>query len=341
MSRLSISSRWLVALGLTVVSCSQGDAGRPTAPSVASSTEAGGSSGAASLADYPANDVGILVASTGFSPAVGEVGGSAAGDVQNGPIEILRVRVHQEGLNGFYAEPGGMYRVNPLSPVEFWVEWTSPSALANPPRLAIDWSFSESDNVGCGPCLIRKSFPEGRHQVRIRMDDRVGGVTTRTFTIESAFLPSDSTCSELAASTVVSASLNAAGPLQNGRIFRDGIPSACPSKVYPGPFGVGTNFAYRVHSFTLPNAGATCLTVNFDPNTGGTPCGTNAHASAYVGGYNPSSQATGYVGDVGSSLTQPFAFTVPAGAQFQIVVTNTSVVATCTYAFSFSTAACQ
>jgi len=285
--------------------------------------------------------VGLAVSPSVFSPVVGEVGSSAAGDVQNGPIEILRVRVRQEGLNGFYAEPGGAYRVNPGTPVEFWVEWTSSSPLASPPRLAIDWPFSESDNISCGSCLIQKSFPEGRFQVRIRMDDRVGGLTTRTFTINAAFIAPENSCSALSAGANVSASLNAAGPLQSGRIFRDAVPSACPSKAYPGIFNAATNYAYNVHTFTLPTATATCLTVNFDPSAGAAPCNTNAHASAYIGSYNPASQATNYVGDVGSSTAQPFAFTVPAGAQFRIVVTNTSAAATCTYAFNFNTSACQ
>jgi hypothetical protein len=124
-------------------------------------------------------------------------------------------------------------------------------------------------------------------------------------------------------------------PTQDGRIFRDGIPSACPSKVYPGIFNVGTTYNYE--TFTLYNnaAMAVCATINFDPNTGASPCATNAHMSAYIGSYDPANQAANYVGDVGSSVTQSFAFDVPAGSAVVLVVTNTANQATCDFGFSY------
>jgi hypothetical protein len=47
---------------------------------------------------------------------------------------------------------------------------------------------------------------------------------------------------------------------QDGRIFRDAIPSACPNKVYPGQFGVGTTFnkVYRTGEVEVRGACATC-----------------------------------------------------------------------------------
>lgn len=121
---------------------------------------------------------------------------------------------------------------------------------------------------------------------------------------------------------------------QDGRIFRDAIASNCPSKVYPGQFNVGTMFNYE--TFTYPNTSnaAACVTVNFDPDTAGpTPCTTNAHASAYIGAYDPTNQAANYVGDVGSSLAQPFSFEVPANTDMVLVVTNTSAAQVCNFAF--------
>lgn len=343
MNRNPNPRRWLSLIAAVTVSCSQGDAGAlrsPASPSSASASN-GERSTASSIGGYPANDVGLPVSST-FAFGFGEVSGSAVGDVQNGPIEILRVRLRPMDAPGFYAEPGGTYRVNPSTPVEFWVEWTSSSPLSVPPRLAIDWGFSEADNIHCGPCRLDKSLPPGRHQITIRMDDRVGGVTRRTFTVNAEFAPPDGpVCSPLSTGTFVAASINGAGALQDGRIFRDAVASACPSKVYPGIFNVGTMYGYTVHSFTMPDSAATCLTVNFDPNTGGAPCGTNAHMSAYLGSYDPANQALNYVGDVGSSITQPFAFTVPGGAEFKLVVTNTSAAASCDYRFSFATTVCQ
>lgn len=340
---LNVSARsWFAVAAVLTVSCSQGESVLRPTPSSASGPS-GLSTAVTSVAAYPANDVG-LQSRASFVSGFGEVGGSAVGDIKNGPIEILRVRVRPTGAPGFYAEPGGTYRVDPLTPVEFWVEWTSDTPLATPPRLAMDWDFSESDNINCGSCLINKSFPSGRRSVTIRMDDRVGGVTRRTFTILAEFGLAEevgATCTTIATGTTVNGTINGAGTLQSGRIFRDGTPSSCPSKAYPGIFNLGTMYGFTVHTFTIPGGASTCLTVNFDPNSGGTPCGTNGHMSAYVGSYDPANQGTNYVGDVGSSVTQPFAFTVPAGATFRLVVTNTSSAATCNYQFSFTTSVCQ
>ena len=340
MNRHSNSSRWLIALAMGAVSCSQGDTrgiGSPISPTV----QGGGSSSISSAGGYPANDVGIPIQSSLFATGLGEVGSSAAGDVQNGPIEILRVRVRPKDAPGFYAEPGGTYRVDPGSPVEFWVEWTSSTPLATPPRLAMDWDFSESDNIHCGPCLINKTFPAGRRTVTVRMDDRVSGLTKRTFTILAEFVVAEPVCSALPTATNVSGTINGAGPLQLGRLFRNGVASTCPSKAYPGLFNAGTSYGYTVHSYSIQGGAATCLTVNFDPNTGSVPCGTNAHMSAYIGSYDPANQSANYVGDSGNSATKPFDFTVPAGATFKLVVTNTAAAATCDYRFNFTTTVCQ
>ena len=123
------------------------------------------------------------------------------------------------------------------------------------------------------------------------------------------------------------------GTTQSGRIFRDGIASTCAGKAYPGIFNAGTTYNYE--TFTYGNTGATpsCVTINFDPDAGATPCGTNAHASAYAGSYDPANQGTNFLGDVGSSVAQPFAFTIPAGQQLVLAVTNTANAAVCTFAF--------
>ncbi len=121
--------------------------------------------------------------------------------------------------------------------------------------------------------------------------------------------------------------------VQSGRIFRDGIASTCPGKVYPGILNAGTN--YNFETFTFPNTSnaAACVTVNFDPDAGAVPCSTNAHASAYIGSYDPLNQGTNFVGDVGSSVAQPFSFEVPANSDLVLAVTNTSGAAICDFAF--------
>lgn len=121
---------------------------------------------------------------------------------------------------------------------------------------------------------------------------------------------------------------------QDGRIFRDGIASTCPVKAYPGLFGAGTAFNYETFTYNNTDAAAACVTVNFDPDTAGTtPCGTNAHMSAYQGSYDPANQAANFLGDVGSSLAQPFSFEVAGSSQVVLVVTNTSAAAVCDFAF--------
>lgn len=130
-----------------------------------------------------------------------------------------------------------------------------------------------------------------------------------------------------------SGSIDAAGQTQLGRAFRDGTPSTCGNKAYPGIFNAATTYGYTVHGPYGPLTQDTCITINFDVGT----CATNAFASAYLGGYDPNNQANGFLADIGSSQTQPFMFTVPAGQSFNIVVTNTQSLASCDYSFSSST----
>src|SRR5690606_5019654 len=126
------------------------------------------------------------------------------------------------------------------------------------------------------------------------------------------------------------------------RIFRDAIASSCPSKVYPGIFNAGTTYNYTAIRFYNSDAAPTCITVNFDPNSGATPCATNGHAMFYqsAGGvsttpYDPANQGANYLGDVGSSATQSFSATVAPG-WFEVVFTNTSAAANCSIQFSFA-----
>lgn len=130
--------------------------------------------------------------------------------------------------------------------------------------------------------------------------------------------------------------------VQDGRIFRDAIPSECPNKVYPGIFSEGTQYNYETFTYRNTGTAAACVTVNFDPDTqGATPCATNAHASAYIGSYDPMDQGTNYVGDVGSSIAQPFAFEVPGGEDMVLVVTNTASAAICDFAFEVVSLPCD
>jgi len=156
---------WLIAPVFFLVACSQGPASPPASPS--NRVDTTNSSGTGS----------------------GIVTSSAAGDVQNGPIEIFNVRVAPAGGTRFYANPGGVYRIDPGVPVELWVEWRSTQTLSTVPRLIINWGFTEPDNIHCGPCLLNKTFPEGLHTVTVTLDDRIAGTTKRTFQIDTRPLP--------------------------------------------------------------------------------------------------------------------------------------------------------
>lgn len=116
---------------------------------------------------------------------------TAAGDIQNGPIEIHEVRIRR-------GAPGAQVDIHPNAlagtlvrapgngqEIEMWVTWSASPLPAAPPRLVIDFGDGFVDNISCGSCLLRHAYPrEGRYTVKVLLDDRVGGATTRTFTME-------------------------------------------------------------------------------------------------------------------------------------------------------------
>ena len=125
---------------------------------------------------------------------------------------------------------------------------------------------------------------------------------------------------------------------ETSRIFRDSIQSNCPNKPYPGEFA--GSFCYG-HLDYYNTGEAACIRVLFDPNAGATPCGTNGHAKLYAPSYDPTNPSLGYLGDVGSSLTQNFRAAVPAESAFQLVVENTTSQASCTFAWQIVNVPCQ
>jgi hypothetical protein len=101
------------------------------------------------------------------------------------------------------------------------------------------------------------------------------------------------------------------------RLFRDGVPSSCASpKTCPGPFGSGS-FTFDAYTFTNESSEDQCVTVQYRPNVG---CGVNAHAIVYLNSFSPTALCTNYLADVGSSDDIDFTFTVPAGANFVVVI---------------------
>jgi hypothetical protein len=140
-------------------------------------------------------------------------------------------------------------------------------------------------------------------------------------------------------SCTLQAGMFASANTQLGRLFRDAVASGCDGKAYPGLYNATTSYFYETFSFQASGAG--CVRVNFDPNSGSNPCGTNAHASAYIVSYDPDDQSKNYVGDVGSSVTQSFEFPAKPGVTFQVVVTNTASQSNCSYTFTVENASCN
>jgi hypothetical protein len=111
-----------------------------------------------------------------------------------------------------------------------------------------------------------------------------------------------------------------------GRVFRDGSGngSVCGvPKAYPGTFGAGQSFAYRVHT-VVNNGPAQCVTVTVD-NSGCAGANGGSFPVMYTGTFNPAAPATGYVGDGGTDplaggAPVVFGVTLGAGEQVDLVL---------------------
>lgn len=152
----------LVASALLAIACSQGNSNLSSGPSSATTVVMPGVPGP-------------------------EGRQSAVGDVQNGPILIQLVRVAQANEPAFYAFAANSYAVRVRRETEVYVQmWSSSSPLGDAPRLVIDWGDGGSDNIHCGPCRLSHAYErEAAHLVTVTLDDRVGGVTRRSFTLDT------------------------------------------------------------------------------------------------------------------------------------------------------------
>lgn len=120
---------------------------------------------------------------------------------------------------------------------------------------------------------------------------------------------------------------------QDGRLFRDGIPSDCANKPYPGNFNAGITMNFETFNYPNPSPDPACVLISFDPNAGANPCGVEAHLSAYAGSYDPLNQAANFLGDVGSSDTLPFLVTVPGATDLVLLANNNTGQVVCDYSF--------
>jgi hypothetical protein len=232
-----------------------------------------------------------------------------------------------------------------------------PDGTQDPSGDSLNWQFHFGDGkpISQGPdaehtCRVEHTYKEGSYVATVSVTDKhqedqgdfttLARVTEKLTIVVSPLGERGPAACEAFSSGTVASSLNVAGPLQDGRLFRDGIPSSCAGKAYPGAFNVGTPHSYRTFGYSNPGSQPACFRVDFDPNAGATPCGSAAHAVAYLGAYDPTNQAAGYLGDVGSSITQSFSFQVPGGAAFTIVVNSNFGPASCTSQFAVVNTTC-
>lgn len=112
----------------------------------------------------------------------------------------------------------------------------------------------------------------------------------------------------------------------NDRLFFIGAPSDCfPDKPCPGadPTIDLPPARYLTHSFTNSTANDLCITVQLRFDCTNAPVNALGVA-AYLGAFDPTAVCANYLGDigfVGPSAYPPFAFRVPAGSNFMVVVT--------------------
>jgi hypothetical protein len=207
----------LILLTLLMTGCSH----EPTTPSAVA---------------LPGNKEAVATAGEETRPSTG---GAPGIDVKAGPITLQRVRVSVDGTPRFYAESDRTYVVQAGAAISLWIEWTGDTNLADPPRLVVQWGAEGADNIHCGPCLLTHKFKEGLHAITVRMDDRAGGVTMRTFFFDVRTL----------VKTVIQGELSTTDP------YEFVSPQFAPFVLnFPGcPFGfVGDNYHYDTHVLKHP-----------------------------------------------------------------------------------------
>jgi hypothetical protein len=136
------------------------------------------------------------------------------------------------------------------------------------------------------------------------------------------------TCTGGANQTIPANVLDANDPTQLDRLGRDGQPSGCSGKACPGGGFPGTK-RFQTFNFTNNSAAAACFTVTINAALGGAG---DIESAAYLGTYDPTNLCLNYLGDTGivglgtTVGSAAYSFTVPAGAQFVVVVNTTGTI---------------
>ena len=140
-------------------------------------------------------------------------------------------------------------------------------------------------------------------------------------------------CLPAGSPAVRTGSLNAADPLQTGRVLRDSLPSTCTGKT--NVLQNTTAVRHDVHGFTNPTGQRACVTV--DVNFTG--CGFNDLEAVAYSSYDPANPAQNVIGDLGFSTFDrgSFSFSVDSGANFSVVVHEIAPASGCAnYSFTVS-----
>src|SRR5262245_17136211 len=195
---------------------------------------------------------------------------------------------------------------------------------SNYPDMPIDatgtnltpFQIQTAANFACGTEIefdLNLTFPNGSKTIQITLPTCTGG----------------------ADQTIPANVLDANDPTQLDRLGRDGQPSGCGGKVCPGGGFPGTK-RFQTFNFTNNSAAAGCFTVTINAALGGAG---DIESAAYLGTYDPTNLCLNYLGDsgvvgLGTTLgSASYSFTVPAEAQF-VVVVNTTGTITASSAFS-------
>lgn len=130
---------------------------------------------------------------------------------------------------------------------------------------------------------------------------------------------------------IVPGSISAGDPIQTGRLTRVGRPSICGGPNTCDPFDA-VLYHYKAHTFVNTSSSPACVVTTITTACGG--AGNRIFAGAYLDSFDPANICTNNVGDSGFSPipgapTRSFAFTVPAGATFIIVVSEVDANAGC------------
>jgi hypothetical protein len=104
---------------------------------------------------------------------------------------------------------------------------------------------------------------------------------------------------------------------QNGRLYRDGIPTTCSANTGFSIINSGTSYGYEAYTFSASSDG--CLNVDV------TELGTvGLYVAVYNYPYNPSDPTLNCIGQQGSSVVIPFACPVVAGKTYVLVIMETT-----------------